>query len=127
MRFAVAVIVLGLAGCDGSSTMAPKHNVGDRLRLTSESWACDAKARDDLDAQHDRKAFGELMQRLYEAKRCLPLQPGTVVDVIDMALVSGRTEVRVKGRPDSRWMMSLVLDRNSERAGSWRTSDATRR
>lgn len=123
MRFALAVIVLGgLAGCDGSNTMAPKHTVGDRMRLTSESWACDAEARDDLDRQHDRKAFGELMQRFYEAKRCLPLQPGTVVDVIGMALIKGRTEVRVKGRPDSRWMMSSVLDLYSEPAGSWRAA-----
>lgn len=130
MRWAMMMVVgwsVGLAGCDDTAVRAPNHNIGDRLKLTGEAWACDSKARDDLDKQHDRKAFGELMHRFHQANRCLPLQPGTVVDVISMALFSGRTEVRVKESPESRWMMSIVLDRFSTPAGSWRTSDAGRR
>lgn len=126
MRFGVMMIVLGLAGCDGSSAIAPKHNIGDRLKLLEEAWACDAAARDELDKQHDRKAFGEVMRRMWQAGRCHPLPPGTLVDVIDVALVSGRTEIRVKGKPDAWWMTTPVLNLYSEKVGSWRQSSAAR-
>ena len=103
----------------GSSAQKVKHVIGDRVEIASETWACDKAARSELGQQHDRDAFKTLMLRFHRSGRCLPLQPGSVVDVIGVALFDGGTEIRMKGKPERWWVTTGVLDKTGRKIGTW--------
>jgi len=125
MRRAVLILAIAvLAGCDGSSSGASSQSIkftgGDRVSLTGEIWGCrDEKARDELDAQHDINAYRTLMSRFAQADRCRPIRAGTTIDVISVALWSGRTQARVVGQPDAWWLSTARLSKEGTKTGSW--------
>ena len=123
MRRAVLILAIAvLAGCDGSGGESSKVKFvgGDRVSLAGEIWGCrDQKARDELDAQHDINAYRTLMGRFVQADRCRPIRAGSKLDVISVALWSGRTEARLVGKPDAWWLSTSRLGEEGTKIGSW--------
>jgi hypothetical protein len=117
---AVAILAgcMGMVGCsdsDGSDLSQAQSTSPNKVhRIATANLGCasldtyNRAVKLFTDPASDQSK--EEVQNLFDSGKCIELDPGTVVQVIDDEELKGRIKIRPEGESDAYWTMRVVVD-----------------